>query len=342
MKRYFTYRYALLLGIFLLCGGLSACSLKSNYKNSSEQPLHIPSVIIAGEDIAETAATTPGNSTGKAIGSAATSVMDEVTLSVRGALISLGDSKKNLVKKLGIPSRVVDTEYDFDYYVYNNDYKRLVFIAIKNSKVVGFYTDSKDFNFKGFSYGASISNVNHALNENFTLAEVLTQKNDSYTLKVLMDTLDSKTVVGVYLLANNVKMDGYTDSVIKNIELLSYDLTNSVRARYDLSALTWSSTVANASRKHSNNMAEHGFFDHMNPEGQTPSDRMTEAGILYNTIGENIIGGYGTAVLSTHAWFNSSDHRKNMLNKKFRYLGIGFAFQKDSLYKTYITQNYYR
>ena len=65
-------------------------------------------------------------------------------------------------------------------------------------------------------------------------------------------------------------------------------------------------------------------------------------GITFQYLGENIIAGYGTAIISTHAWFNSPDHRENILNKNFRNLGVGFTYIKDSDYKTYITQLFYR
>jgi len=343
MKSYFTYKYALFLGIFLIIGSLSACSL-----GRVSKPLPTPSVTKVAETF--TKAPTPVASTLAIPTEKPTiplivkdsTVEYEATLSVRGTSISLGDSKDSLIKKLGRPSRVVDTEYDFDYYIYNNDYKKLVFVAVNGNKIVGFYTDSLDFTFLGFSYGADISTVNHFLAEDFSLTEVLTHNNDTYTLKVLVDKVGNQSVVGVYVLANTVKETSYSDLVIKNIELLMFDLTNSIRARNNLPVLTWSSTVTISSRKHSNNMAENDFFDHFNPEGQNPGDRLTAVGILYSTIGENIIAGYGSSILSNHAWYNSTEHRKNMLSTKFRYLGIGFAYQEDSVYKTYITQDYYK
>jgi uncharacterized protein YkwD len=157
-----------------------------------------------------------------------------------------------------------------------------------------------------------------------------------------MDKIGTQKALGVYLLADKVKKDEFTDSVMKNIELLVYDLTNSVRARNDVPILSWSSSASLSSRKHSYNMAEDNFFDHINPEGQKPGDRVRAEGISYSTIGENIIAGYGTSILSNHAWFNSADHRRVMLNEKYRYLGVGFVYDMSSSYKTYITQDYYR
>ncbi|MDF2538830.1 MAG: hypothetical protein K0S76_1851 [Herbinix sp.] len=264
------------------------------------------------------------------------------TLNVRGALISLGDSKKSVIKQLGHPGRIDETEYDFDYYVYNNDYNKLVYIAIKSGKVMGFYTDSLDFYFHGISSGTTLDTINDELTKNYSLNSVLIYETDSYTLKILLDTLETKTTVGIYVLSHHVKEDAYTDSVKRNVELMVYDLTNSARVRSGAPVLSWSSSVAVAARRHSTDMAAKGFFDHMNQSWETPSDRLMDEGVLCNTVGENLIGGYGTAILSNHGWFISKDHRKNMLSKNFRYLGVGFEFNKESNYKTYITQNYYR
>ncbi|MHB8128201.1 MAG: CAP domain-containing protein [Mobilitalea sp.] len=266
---------------------------------------------------------------------------DEV-LGVRGTSISLNEGIDRVICKLGSPHRIVDTEYNFDYYIYNNDYSRLLFVAVKDGFVVGYYTDSLDFNFKGIRFGADIRKVEKALGNTFSMAEALTQTNDYYTVKILMDKLVSQKVTGIYLLSNNIKQEVFTDVVLRDVELMIYDLTNSVRVRNNESILSWSSSAALSARKHSLNMSRNNFFNHLDPEKRSPGDRLKAEGISYRTYGENIIAGYGTAILSNHAWFNSSGHRNNMLNSNFRYLGVGFTYDLESTYNTYITQNFYR
>jgi uncharacterized protein YkwD len=263
-------------------------------------------------------------------------------LNVRGTSVSLGESLDSVLNKLGDPGRIADTEYNFEYYIYNNDYNRLLFVAIADNKVVGFYTDSLDFNYRGISSGADLDTVNAALDKTFSLSEVLKHAKDGYTIKVLMDKLGTKAVTGIYVLSDSVAEDEYTESVLRNIELMVYDLTNSVRVRNQSSVLSWSSSAAKASRKHSVDMATNDFFDHINQKGEKPGSRIRAEGISYRTSGENIIAGYGSAILSNHGWFNSSSHRSNMINTDFRYLGVGFTYDSESTYKTYITQNFYR
>lgn len=264
------------------------------------------------------------------------------TLYVRGKSLSLGESKNSMVKKLGLPGRIVDTEYDFKYYIYNNDYNKLLFVAIKQSKIVGFYTNSCDFEYMGITPESTVENINEALDRDFQLAQVLEYTKGDIKIKLLMDSLKTKKLTGVYILSNQVKLKEYTEEVMENIALITYDLTNSLRAKHSLPVLSWSSSAAKAARKHARDMANNSYFSNINLMGDTPGDRLYAQGISYNKIGENIIAGYDSAIISTHTWYNSQKHRSNMLSQTFRYLGVGFYYNDSSDYQTYFSQTYYR
>jgi uncharacterized protein YkwD len=326
MRRHFTYKYTLILGVLFLSVGIYAFS--SNLKHQDiDETLNSPNITeIPVSTLAPTQTPTEANE----------------TFHIRGTSINLGESEESVISKLGAPSRISDTEFDFDYYIYNNDYKRLLFIAIKEKIVVGFYSDSLDFSFNGIQSGATLTMVHNAFGNDFPFSEVLTHTTDSYTVNILMDQLDTQKVTGIYVLLNTVALDEYTESVMRNIELIIFDLTNSVRARNKEAVLSWSSSAAIAARKHSIDMSENDFFNHMNPAGWKPGERMTAEGIYYQSFGENIIAGYDNAILSHHGWFNSANQRKYLLASKFRYLGVGFNYNSKSKYKTYFTQNFYR
>lgn len=72
----------------------------------------------------------------------------------------------------------------------------------------------------------------------------------------------------------------------------------------------------------SKDMAVRGFFDHTDPDGNTPWDRATKAGIS-GMGGENIARGQGDAAAVMKAWMNSPGHKANILNCEFRTLGVG-------------------
>lgn len=261
---------------------------------------------------------------------------------VRNTYISLGDKLDYIIDKLGVPSRIDETEHDFVYYIYNNDYKRLLYVAISNDRVVGYYTDSIDLNYMNITPASDINAINNSLGTRYTLESVLTYKTDNHTTKILMDTLGTGKITGIYTMSNSVKLLNYPDSSIYGIELMVYDLINSTRVRNNSSLLSWSSSAAKAARKHSRDMADNNFFSHVGPGRQNPYDRLNNEGIYCRTIGENIIAGYGGAILSNHAWFNSKEHRNNMLDNSFSCVGVGFVYASDSIYGTYITQDFYR
>ena len=263
-------------------------------------------------------------------------------LHVRNQKIFLGENTENLIKKLGSPGRIDKTEYDFEYYIYNNNYNKLLFVLVSNENVVGYYTDSLDFEFMNISPSSDINDVNKQLGTSFELGELLIHDTGQYNIHILMDRLESEKVTGIYLTPNEASFEGFTSEVMRGIEIQVYDLTNSIRVRKSLPPLSWSSSAALSSRKHSQDMAKNNFFSHVNLGGRNPSDRMTSEGIPHGRTGENIIAGYGGAILSNHAWFNSPDHRNNLLSENFRYLGVGFTYDPDSIYETYITQNFYR
>jgi hypothetical protein len=265
-----------------------------------------------------------------------------MSLYVRGQNISLGENTDSLIQKLGSPTRIDTSEYDFDYYIYNNDYTRLTFIAVSNNKVIGFYSDSLDFNFKGIYYGCDLRTVNKALKITFTLDQILYTKESGNIIKVLMDTVDSKEVTGIYVLPSKVKKQDYSENVMKCLEQRVYDLTNSIRARNNVSLLAWSSSAALSARKHCFDMAENDYFDQVSLLGQSLQERLSCEGIYFTDCAENIIAGYESAIMSTHRWFNSKNHRNNILDSSYRYVGAGFAYDSKSNYKTYLVEDFYR
>ena len=269
-------------------------------------------------------------------------IQNDKTLNVLGTTIELGESADSILDKLGSPNRIAKTEMDFDYYVYNNNYSKLLFVAIKDNKVAGYYTDSIDFNYLGITSGSSLKMVNELLNTDLAMDYVMTHTTENYILHVFMDEIGSHRVTGISLLVANTNDIGYTAESIRDTQLIVYDLTNSIRKRNGIPILSWSSTAAKAAAKHSIDMAENAYFEHYNLYNKTPGDRLKEEGIYYQSIGENIIAGYENAIICSHAWFNSPEHRDNILNKNYKNLGVGFTYLEDSIYKTYITQNFFK
>ncbi|MFJ8602753.1 CAP domain-containing protein [Streptomyces shenzhenensis] len=102
-------------------------------------------------------------------------------------------------------------------------------------------------------------------------------------------------------------------------------LVNEERAKEGCSALTANGALTRLAEAFSEDMAARDFFDHTDPDGATPWDRATEAGIT-GLGGENIARGQADAAAVMAAWMDSPGHRANILNCDFKTLGVGVHF----------------
>jgi uncharacterized protein YkwD len=101
-------------------------------------------------------------------------------------------------------------------------------------------------------------------------------------------------------------------------------LTDTARVAHGCKPLKLNSKLNTAAHKHANDMAEHDYFSHTSLNGTTWSRRIKKAGFK-NPGGENIAYGFPTAVSVVQAWLASPGHRRNILDCKFKYIGVGYA-----------------
>jgi uncharacterized protein YkwD len=88
--------------------------------------------------------------------------------------------------------------------------------------------------------------------------------------------------------------------------------------------LTMDPNLQCAARVHSKDMADRDFFDHDNPDGDGPSDRMDAAGYDGRNWGENIAAGRSTAAATMEQWMNSPGHCTNIMGEDFSLIGVGY------------------
>lgn len=104
-------------------------------------------------------------------------------------------------------------------------------------------------------------------------------------------------------------------------ELLT--LLNVERAKANLPPLEYNPQLACAARAHASDIAQRKFFDHVNPDGDNFTDRITRAGYTWNRSAENLGMGYPTAAMQIAGWMNSPGHRKNVLASNVNEAGPG-------------------
>jgi uncharacterized protein YkwD len=85
-----------------------------------------------------------------------------------------------------------------------------------------------------------------------------------------------------------------------------------------------------SSRLHSLDMFERDFFDHTNPDGLDPFQRMEEAGFSGSYMGENIAYGQQNPEEVMEAWVDSDGHCSNIMNPNYTLIGVGYYPGADS------------
>ena len=97
--------------------------------------------------------------------------------------------------------------------------------------------------------------------------------------------------------------------------------------------LRLSKRLSRAARRHARDMARRNYFSHNSLSGASFVARIKRAGYLHGArswrAGENIAWGTGTRATprsTVQAWMNSPGHRANILNRRFRHIGIGVAY----------------
>ena len=104
--------------------------------------------------------------------------------------------------------------------------------------------------------------------------------------------------------------------------------------------LTMNASLRCAARKHSQDMNNRNFFDHVNPDGEDPFDRIAQAGYgSYNQAGENIAGGSDSPEATVAGWLESDGHCGNLMSPGYTEIGVG-AYEGLGDYTFYWTQTF--
>ena len=114
-----------------------------------------------------------------------------------------------------------------------------------------------------------------------------------------------------------------------------FDQVNSMRTEKGLPLLAWADDLMAVARGHSADMGKRDFFDHTNPDGKDPFDRMSAAGINYTMAAENIAynQGYGDpSTVAADGWRKSSGHYHNIMTPEYTESAIGIAVTPDGKY----------
>ena len=115
------------------------------------------------------------------------------------------------------------------------------------------------------------------------------------------------------------------------------EAVNAERAKAGLKPLKVDDKIRKVARDYSVEMAKNGYFSHEGLSGQSPFDRLRSGGIIFRAAGENIALA-PTYELAQIGLMNSPEHRANILDPNFRYIGIGII--DIGAYGRMITQDF--
>jgi uncharacterized protein YkwD len=93
----------------------------------------------------------------------------------------------------------------------------------------------------------------------------------------------------------------------------------------DQGALASDDVLRGAARALSEDMAARGFFDHVDPDGNDPQDRLSAAGFGGGyPWGENIAKGAPDPETVVQGWLDSPPHCQNILLPDYGVIGVGY------------------
>ncbi|SDH62760.1 S-layer homology domain-containing protein [Alteribacillus bidgolensis] len=272
--------------------------------------------------------------------------------------ITVGDSTEQLESTLGEAEAEEESRYGFEWKIYHDGYSNYVQYGVEKEEVVAIYSNQDTWRDENGlrlddrkkdvleAYGDPLQYIQKG-GSNFSTEteESGTYKTDGRYTTFFYDKHRDKRITAVLLVSSEVEEEfsQYYAEPTKNLkesyERQVFHLANAQRKRYGRGILEWDDTAAATARAHSANMARNHFFEHTNPDGEDPFDRMVEDGITFYNAAENIAYGQVSPIFAHQGWMNSKSHRDSLLGNYER-LGVGVAFD-ESRKQPYYTQNYY-
>lgn len=99
--------------------------------------------------------------------------------------------------------------------------------------------------------------------------------------------------------------------------------TNRAREEYGMSPLSENSKLNASSLMKNEDMCKNQYFSHQLSSGGGPAKLASSAGYEFITIGENLaMGEFGDSKALVESWMESPEHRKNILGKNYREIGV--------------------
>jgi hypothetical protein len=100
------------------------------------------------------------------------------------------------------------------------------------------------------------------------------------------------------------------------------ELVNRSRAAAGLQALSENPKLSQAAKDKAQDMIRNDYFAHTSPKGVTPWSWLKKEGYDSKLAGENLAINFESAKEQHEAWMDSKTHRDNIMNSRYREIGV--------------------
>lgn len=252
----------------------------------------------------------------------------ESILTVAGKNYYIGMTQDALTKLAGTPDETLPSIYGYTWYIFGTgSYSDFLMAGINDGKVVTLCSSGPGFSYMGSVMGDR--NCDFIYNGACRVYDMYDENDkDIFHCVQLTDKSYSSSRT-------------FTDETLYADARVDFHLVNAFRKYHGLKTLIWSDKAHESGRLHSQDMADNNYFSHTALDGSTPGARMRAQGISWRSCAENIAAGYYGGIEAHNGWVNSEGHRNNILTGSCTYLGVGFAYNSQSTYRLYATENFY-
>ena len=182
--------------------------------------------------------------------------------------------------------------------------------------------------FLAASRGGKYQHIGSTLSGKFTISKI--KKNKVYYIKVrAYKTVGYRISTGKYSAV--VKLQKYSaESTADKYAKEVVSLVNAERAKEELAELKMSTALNAVAVTRAKELATE--FAHVRPDGRDCFTALTDAGIVYTSVGENIAEGQTTPKEVMESWMNSEGHRQNIMSADYTQMGVGYYKKAGQCY----------
>lgn len=239
-------------------------------------------------------------------------------LLINGQELPIGVALENMFKVFGKPQETLEeiySRYTLTYHIYEEDRENTIIVISEGGTVVGYYTTASSYTNDS---KAMVTEYRDEHRNNMLYAILLLYPQYSLNASILKNRND-----------------------LSSFEKINFYIINAIRKINGLTPFIWSESASYTAQSHSRDMADKNYFSHTSIDGRTLGKRLTSAGIGWMSCAENINAGYWSTFEAADGWYNSPGGHRDAILGAYKFLGIGFAYNENSDYGIYGTQDFY-